>query len=215
MCGIIGYWPQEPTEQAVEAFGRLMEQSTIRGKHAYGLTTYQQGGLKTAKSFDWKTLPSLDPTLPTIAHTRYCQSGDWKDMNNNQPIDVGFAALAFNGVIHMGTKAEFEAHFGVTCVTENDGEVFLRLLERCQNDEEVFNNAARWLRWLPGSFAGVWLTNRGLLYAGRNERRPLWETTEFGAHWYASTEDIFRRAGFDMNLPREVQPGVTLHRGHL
>jgi glutamine phosphoribosylpyrophosphate amidotransferase len=130
--------------------------------------------------------------LPTIAHARYSTSGDWRTPANNQPLVVAEMALAFNGVISMGTKPEFEADFGVTCASDNDGEVFLRRLEGGEP-------ADAFIRRINGSFAGVWLRD-GRLYAGRNARRPLWRCYAHGAWWYASTADIFRRAGFASHL---------------
>jgi len=199
MCGVIGYWPLDlgkAPEARQLAFHRLFEESCIRGLHAYGLSDLREGGkLRTFKTHNRdKILEQFDPSLPTIAHTRYCQSGDWRVLENNQPIMAAGMALVFNGVIHMGTKEEFEAAFDVKCDADNDGEVFLRRLEK-RDDPAVF------LSQMTGSFAGLWLTEKGL-YAGRNPRRPLWRNNHLGAVWYGSTRDIFLRAGFPE--PEEV-----------
>jgi len=199
MCGIVGYVPGiRPSPDAEALFVRLWRESLVRGRHAAGLAQPSPTGpnVHRALHLEADLLAQFDYTRPAIAHTRYSTSGDWRTEANNQPIVLGQLALAFNGVIHMGTKAEFEAAFGVTCDTDNDGEVFLRLLAQGEKPEEV-------LRSLSGSFAGVWLDS-GALLAGRNARRPLWRAHALGAHWYASTRDIFRRAGIaDV---REVTP---------
>lgn len=200
MCGIIGYNPVTPTADAPAAFTRLFDESRVRGTHAYGIARLAPW-VVSFRSFDWEKIPQhFEPTWATVAHTRYCQSGDWQVMENNQPIVLGDHALAFNGCIHMGAKEEFEAAFGVQCQTDNDGEIFMR---KCLLGYE---SAEEWLGTIRGSFAGVWLSH-GRLYAGRNARRPLWTCEAYGAKWVASTSDIFKRAGFP--AAQELPPGVV------
>jgi len=139
-------------------------------------------------------------------------------MENNQPLVAGGRALVFNGVIHMGTKPEFEKEFGVQCTTDNDGEVFLRMLAKADETAEgdgtrsAHDDAEHILNVMDQqshiSFAGCWLDLQGRLWAARNERRPLWRASILDATWYASTRDIFLRAGFPE--PTELQPGVEL-----
>lgn len=198
MCGIVGYDPVYPSVQAQvrELFGALFRESCVRGKHAYGLAS----PVLVHRSFAVEdVIAAFDPLFPTVAHARYCQSGDWREIQNNQPIIAHGMALAMNGVIHMGTKEEFEAAFNVRCNADNDGEVFLQLLAAGMTVQEAL------ARIEPGSFAGVWLQGRQLR-AVRNARRPLWRCQHAGATWYASTSDIFRRAGFDVQL-FELVPG--------
>jgi asparagine synthetase B (glutamine-hydrolysing) len=191
MCGIIGYVPIEPEDCAKDVFKRLVAESRIRGLHACGIATHHSV-LRSYSVND--VIKAFDPSLSTIFHTRYSLSGDWRVLENNQPLVVGGSALAFNGVIHMGTKAEFEAVYHIQCGADNDGEIFLR--RSCSAEEFIQN--------MSGSFAGVWLDEAGKLWAGRNARRPLWKVTAYGARWYASTADIFRRAGFAGMLPVPV-----------
>lgn len=193
MCGIIGYKPIDPSEEnqvaRLNAFIRLFQESCIRGMHAYGIARAHGSDVYVHRTFEMLEIPAaFATTLPTIAHARYCQSGDWRVLENNQPIVVGDTALAMNGVISMGTKTEYEAEFGVSCAVDNDSEIFLRKLEQGMD-------AAEFIQSITGSFAATWLAD-GKLYAGRNARRPLWKCVVYGAKWYASTEDIFRRAGF-------------------
>lgn len=206
MCGVIGYVPSEgPMPDAGElfhTFWRLFSESRVRGMHAYGIA--RPGFVFRSHDFDevWK---HFDPRFPTIAHCRYSTSGDWQTMNNNQPIVVGDLALAFNGVIHMGTKEELERDFGIDLVTDNDGEAFLRrIVDDGDTSAETFHH---FIVRMDGSFAGVWLDG-DKLYAGRNERRPLWSSVVSGAVWYASTKDIFTRAGFAPCQVSEMPVGV-------
>lgn len=198
MCGVIGYLPLEPRDQEQrEAFARLLSESRARGTHYFGVA--RPGYV--ARSIDWREIAEdFDPSTPNIAHARYSTSGEWRVPENNQPIVVDHMALALNGVLHMGTKAEYEEEYQIKCEVDNDAEIFLRLLQRDGEQE-----APRVLEYLRGSFAACWLIGDQLWF-GRNERRPLWTATQHGARWYASTHDILIRALF--LVPVEVQPGV-------
>lgn len=201
MCGVIGYVPLvDGSASGIAAqFERLFSESAVRGLHSFGLAQPGRAVVRALTLGD--VVREFDARLPAIAHARYSTSGDWRDPQNNQPIVVGDLALAFNGVIHMGTKEEFERDFDVRCASYNDGEVFLRCLERGETPEMFLSR-------LTGSFAGAWL-GRGRLRAARNERRPLWRCDMVDAVWYASTLDIFRRAGFPTATARPLQAGVV------
>lgn len=208
MCGVIGYAPVPgvTSNLARGRFAALLDQSRVRGTHAYGLANYQEW--QGSESFGMQRSHSraevwsaFDPSLVTVAHSRFSTSGDHHVMANNQPLLVtderGTMALAFNGVIHQGTREEFESHFGVHCDADNDGEVFARRVLAGQDPVDF-------LRENPCSFAGVWLRD-GVLHALRNEERPLWiKRTGEGEVWVASTRDIFQRAG--LGEPEPVQP---------
>ena len=214
MCGIVGYAPlPEVRDNAfvIKAFNRLFTESCIRGLHAYGLSDVYDsavGVLDTFRTYDQSEIGKrFDPNANTIAHARYCQSGDWRTIENNQPIVVGQMAFAMNGVISMGTKEEYETEFGVTCAVDNDSEVFLRKIEDAKTPEEVMLKAANFIGSINGSLAGTFLAF-GYLFAARNDRRPLWRCDAYGARWYASTYDIFHRAGFSGQEP--VTVGVEM-----
>lgn len=204
MCSVIGYQPLNGVvgEEAHRLFANLMRESRIRGMHAYGLA--REGFVKRSFSAD-EIIENFDPMKPNIAHARYSTSGEWRVLENNQPIVVDDFALAFNGVIHMGTKAEYEAWFNVECESDNDGEIFVRKMKAGVSPEEFVSSS------LTGSFAGVWLRD-GFLYALRNERRPLWLCLWQEAIWFASTKDIFQRAGFED--PTELEPGMLYDMHH-
>ena len=196
MCGVVGYYPVESLASQQD-FADLFGESTIRGLHAFGLA---QSSHDVIRSFEVKDIiAAFDPSRPTIAHARYCTSGNWRVLENNQPVVVDSLVLVFNGVIHMGTKEEMEEEFNVSLSTDNDGEVFLRCREDRMTPWEIIGG-------MKGSFAGLWFDIDGKMYAGRNARRPLWRCDHLGARWYASTRDIFLRAGFPE--PEEVSVGV-------
>lgn len=192
MCSIVGYWPLSPgdAEEKRAAFQRLFYEGSVRGLHAFGLADVYAGEIRVVRSHEPEQIvAAFNPDRPTIAHTRYSLSGDWHTLENNQPLVVGNRALAFNGVISMKTKEEMEAEFNMILSADNDGEVFLQSLA-------LGTAPGPFLAKIPGSFAGVWLDQKECLWAGRNKRRPLWMAGEHGGIWYASTGDIFRRAGF-------------------
>ena len=197
MCGVIGYKPFQQNDLQTKMFERLFDESRIRGHHAYGIANQ----FITERSFSPSdVLKKFDPNLSTIGHTRYCQSGDWRVMENNQPLVVKDIKLDMNGVIHMGTKEEFEKAFNVVCEVDNDSEIFLQRLHGGQDADEF-------ILTIKGSFAATLLV-AGELFAGRNARRPLWKCLQHDALWYASTRDIFLRAGF--HDPVEIPVGVEL-----
>lgn len=245
MCGVIGYLPGDPSQLDEDVqetmFERLMLESRVRGTHAFGIYTRCSGDFFCARSHILdEVIKHFCPSHPAIAHCRYSTSGDWQNLDNCQPIvvespDGVTRALAFNGIVHMGTREEFEAAFGVRCDSDNDGEVFLRMLENyglvpCAGGTEVMEPreaiaATDIVQALSGSFAGVWLrvdppgwaTGNALddpphgvahMYVARNARRPLWVGEWFGATWYASTRDIMMRAGFHPDCVMEVPVGA-------
>lgn len=197
MCAIAAY--SSTNRGAWPAFLRVLHESKIRGLHAFGFAWCNSVGVvRTSKFLEFGDLldaMEIIQPLKTIVHCRYSTSGDYRTMENNQPLLRANQALAFNGVIDMGTKAEMEARHGVTLQTENDGEVPLAV-----QPEDPF----KFFDGFQGSFAGLLLSPSGIR-AYRNSRRPAWVTRSGEATMVASTADILRRAG----LP----PGAMLPPG--
>lgn len=189
MCAIIGFYPRDRSEAHGELLIRLIAQARIRGLHAFGFS-YFDGSIRTEKSFE----PFPDDKIrkiarfPLIYHGRYSTSGDWKQETNNQPIQTETVSVALNGVISMKPKQEYEQEFGIKCETENDTEIFNRIVER-GDDPVAFVSSIR------GSFAACYIKD-GEVYALRNDRRPLHLFNFEGATFAVSTVDIIRRAGF-------------------
>lgn len=202
MCAIIGYLPSVDDyidhDDARAFFSALMKESKIRGLHSFG-AAWPGGFVRSLKIDD--VIESFNTGAPTIAHCRYSTSGDWRVMENCQPIVVDDVSLAFNGVIHMGTREEFNRAFDVECVSENDGEIFVRKLLAGESSQKFIED-------MTGSFAGVWLVD-DVMWVGHNDRRPMWVAEQAGGRWIASTRDIFIRAGFgSYTNVREVRKGV-------
>ena len=206
MCGVVAYATEEAQGADLGVLSRIFEQSKIRGLHSAGFswTTLKQVRTEKFRSVTalnerlrdlWESLEGEPVRL--IGHTRYSTSGDWQEERNNQPLDLGEIALAFNGCIHMGLRPEYEAVYGRTYVTDNDGEIFCRKVLDGEDWTEFVASAAF-------SFAGAFL-HAGELWVVRNKRRPLWEGIWGQARYIASTRDIFSRAVFPGSI-REVEP---------
>jgi glutamine phosphoribosylpyrophosphate amidotransferase len=206
MCAVIGF-QGKGSKQTSERLLTLFNESKIRGLHAFGLAYYNGPKLFCARFSELdmaqthlRVVASQNISLKLIAHCRYSTSGDWKDETNNQPIYIDGVAMAFNGVIRMSTKKEWGKEFGFKPITDNDGEIFVRKVLAGED----------WVTWVATgefSFAGVMLHNKKLV-ALRNKQRPLWRVQDNGSNYFASTRDIFERAGFKDAKP--VPPGYAL-----
>jgi|694.fasta_scaffold00746_15 glutamine phosphoribosylpyrophosphate amidotransferase len=206
MCGVIGYASDDPQPSHSEALRSLFYESRVRGLHAFGFSTQDGERVVTQRFLDLKVCLAAIPSgaARLIGHCRYSTSGDFRNVANNQPLQIDDAALAFNGVISMATKGEYERHHGREYKTENDGEIFL--------DKFVRNDG--WLEFVARgrfSFAGLTL-HRGRLTALRNKSRPLFRVDQGSATFFASTADIFRRAGF-AETPTPIPCGVAVDVG--
>lgn len=199
MCGVVGF-SGIPSEGDRERFISLCYQSAIRGVHAFGIAWYQGGRLHSFKHTDYnKVIAAIPAPLPEkiIFHNRYCTSGNWRELENNQPIVTGGTAMVFNGTIDMGTKAEMEARTGYRLSTDNDGEIVLRDFLNGEPLKHLTNGQ---------TFAGLILTGEGEMFALRNELRPLYVADIANGKWCSSTADIASRAKFDKNKFFEVEP---------
>lgn len=189
MCAIIGLASKK------QGFNgkllRLLDESKIRGLHAFGISYFSDGKLHYSKHLRLIELKQKITTLQAdkvLIHCRYSTSGDFQVLENNQPIISKNSALIFNGIISMGTKVENEHLYGEKYQTDNDGEIVSKMAEKGENYLGFISTV--------GSFAGGILHDNGVMKMFRNQHRPMhWVADEFGT-WYASTKDIFKRAGF-------------------
>jgi glucosamine 6-phosphate synthetase-like amidotransferase/phosphosugar isomerase protein len=191
MCGVAGYSCSDPRTEHLEILDGIIHQSKIRGLHSFGYSICNDG-LKTYKHHDIREV-DLKKAKKIIYHNRYSTSGDYRNHDNNQPINVEGVSLVFNGVLDMRTKEEMMNHYEIRMNSDNDGEILLRL---CQSDPKKIQN---FVSSTTGSFAGLILNESNEMYAIRNKNRPLWKLIHDNATFYASTRDIFMRvnASFD------------------
>lgn len=191
MCAIIGFISDNPTAIAVETLKKVFIESKIRGMHAYGYAAIQDGHLMEAKSNGLKSLlVSIDNPTRLIGHCRYSTSGDYKNMNNNQPLRFGDEYMVFNGVIDMRTKQEMERAYSISMSSDNDGEIMLQAKDRLAMLRSEI------------TFSGLTLNSHALAFF-RNEGRPGYKANRHGATYIASTADILRRCLLD---PEPLNP---------
>ena len=192
MCSIIGY----NGEFDEEAVTRLLNESRVRGLHAFGYATPN----RLMRTLDFNELVAdITTAQPTtwIAHFRYSTSGDWRVLSNNQPIASDGVFLAFNGVISQGSQQDMESEFGCRIAAENDAYVLAAKL----HDEDFLTRT-------DISYAAVWLDG-GKVYARRNRKRPMWKHHNERFKCVASTQDILYRAGL-IGAPAPVNTTLCL-----
>ncbi len=197
MCGVIGMLNKESQVDIVQIdrLVNLIKESSIRGVHSFGYFNFLENQcLKYHRIEEVIEDIILKKPEKLIFHNRYSTSGDWISHANNQPIFSDGVVCAFNGVISGGTKEEMETTFGITLETENDCEVWIKRPDL----------RTALLHSTSVSFAGIW-SEKGEIYYARNSKRPLYYLEELGAKWLASTEDIFKRSGFEKK-PIIVEP---------
>lgn len=225
MCGVIAYTGKLADEKQL---ARLADESAVRGLHAFGCASLDSdGSIKAFKTTERRLWTFAVGSYATkygnvIAHARYSTSGDWMIDENNQPIILDNGALAFNGCIHMGLRREYEAEYGRTYQTDNDGEIVLdRLLNNpgSVSDSAWAGMVAAWIAAARWSFAGAALLRPNRMVVIRNERRPLWRMTQAdgfdaSAHIYGSTADIFKRAGIEGHLELVQHGAAIIHEVH-
>jgi len=207
MCGIVAYCGL-PSQGRREEFRRLCREACIRGVHAFGIAYHDGRRVQVFKSLSFADVMNAVPRhLPSeiVFHNRYCTSGDYTRMENNQPLIVGGDALAFNGTVDMGTKQEMEERHDLTMETENDGEIVLQDIRRGMPFHTIGDQQT--------TFAGVYLGADGEMFAFRNEMRPLWQFPLSGGRFIVSTRDIASRAKIDTKNGTPINPYTILHLG--
>lgn len=201
MCGIVGYSrTRKEARNDRERFIALCREACIRGEHAYGIAYITPDDrLEVFKDTDKeRVLEAIPQTMPEriIFHNRYSTSGDWKQPDNNQPIHVGESALVFNGTIDMGTKDEMQKRYGISMLTDNDGEIVMNDILHDQPFAHIRDGQ---------TFAGIYLDRRRM-FAFRNDLRPLKRIKDEGCEFVCSTKDIALRAKFDENYIEDITP---------
>jgi glutamine phosphoribosylpyrophosphate amidotransferase len=191
MCGVL-YFKGEG-KQYKRLLMSLLRESKVRGLHAFGISLRSslEEEFQTIRTFSLHEAEQYiyeNEFIELIGHCRYDTSGDWRVLENNQPIVIGNNILVFNGVVRMSTREEYQTEFEREYLTENDGEIVLRML--VEEDRRLMSL----LEEQRVTFAGVIHVN-GKTLALRNERRPLWRIRFDGNTTFVfSTADIWMRA---------------------
>lgn len=213
MCGVIGISIKDVTEEDFSLIENVFLQSMIRGKHATGVSYYNDNKIITIKepvSVD-KFLENNSPNnwlngtnIDCIGHIRYSTS----DLNYNQPIASDKLSISHNGIITQEDPENWKDKFGYSTTTRNDSELILRCLE---NKDIVFKTFS------GSSMAVCTLDYSGKITFFRNGQRPL-----YYGHLYnifgkvrgtivASTKDILVRSGIKHIFNTEMQAEYSIH----
>ena len=195
MCGVVcasGAYDVKRVKQ-------LFYNSRIRGLHAYGYAFVKQKRLEVRRFLSYVDfVSSFEAEAPRafIAHLRYSTSGDWLTQSNNQPVERGGIAIAFNGVLDMRTKTEMEQAYQFQFASDNDAEIALNIVSQNNLEPDCSSHPlVDFINEKQRTFAGAFLTQDDRLFVLRNGRRPLWFADDFGAKYVASTADIMNRSG--------------------
>ena len=196
MCGIIGIRCKD-TELGGYIFEELLLQSQIRGKHATGMSYFENGVIKTEirpiKSSSFVELVEMPDSEFIIGHVRYSTS----DLNYNQPLNNNKISIVHNGVMTQENPDDWEKHFGYdNFKTKNDSELLLK----CLSSENIFNKKLLFNKFPNSSIACGMLENNKMC-CFRNNTRPLWifesviENDNGNPFFsgFASTSDIIKR----------------------
>ena len=183
MCAVIGMHNSNSHIDML-MFGRMLEQSMVRGKHATGIAWVENGSVQTfimpepASKFE---IPEIK-TNTIIGHCRYSTS----DLAYNQPIHDKDLAVVHNGVITQSAPETWQETYGMSFKTKCDSEIMLRTWEKGTHALH-----------LEGSMAALLIDARqkNALHFFRNEQRPLYYSVAGATVHIASTKDILKRSG--------------------
>lgn len=192
MCGVIGVYLTDITEEDIALVERVFRQTMIRGKHATGVTYVDLNGLNTIKEpipvTEFLEKYSIrdfvfDGDLKLIGHIRYSTS----DLRYNQPFQGDGISIAHNGVISQDPEVwEYKTE------TMNDSELILRCIEAGDHPLETYKDRSM----------SVVSIEEDRLHAFRNHERPLWKAERWNGYIFASTKDIFARSGVRMGVSK-------------
>lgn len=197
MCGVLGIAIKNPGEQEFELVRRLFVQSMIRGKHATGASYVKNGKVHTIKEpvdaytfinkQDIASWVNEDGNLYCIGHVRYSTS----DLAYNQPMATEELSIVHNGIISQEPPETWKETYGYETLTKNDSELILRCLEAGEVPLHKFH---------PASMSVCTLDKDKVITAFRNEARPLYYSYGANGIIFASTADILKRSGLDLQL---------------
>lgn len=210
MCGIIGVSLLNATKSDIEKVLKLIDESSIRGIHATGISLVINEKIKTYKVHEpacafldrhWvREMVQNGDNLMMIGHTRYSTS----DLRYNQPLGDEDISIVHNGVISQELPKTWGKAYGLKTKTTNDSELILSCI----------NNGEKPLEKFDGSMAVCTLTPT-LLTAFRNGERPLWYSQEDNGVVFASTKDILLRSGFKNLIKCDMFTEYICYKGKL
>ena len=208
MCGLVAAVINSATTHDINIVRRLMEESSVRGLHATGISWCSDEKVNTEIqpvpfnkfNFAWERLVD-NGSIAMVGHCRYSTS----DLEYNQPISDEQVSIVHNGVISQDAYYTWHQKYGIDVGTnKNDSALIWNL-------EKVLTNGAKKhpLEHFPDSSMAVCkLTSSGGVSFYRNGKRPLHYYHNDRMTLVASTKDIFKRSVWGLD-PNDVDPGVV------
>jgi amidophosphoribosyltransferase len=143
MCGIAGYYINNPKSSRLEDFQRLDELADMllygienRGTDATGIVSASVGSkhaylekadLTASEFVKWRHAIVRNPRL-VLGHTRYATKGPQTNLLNNHPVKNGTAYITHNG--HISNDDELFVEHGLTRNGQVDSEVIAALFDK-------------------------------------------------------------------------------------
>jgi len=207
MCGVVAIYSDVVEGGIMSTIERLMLESQIRGKRATGVSYLTTMGMETiiestsADSFLEKHLNRICDDIQDygkvrfIGHTRYSTTSVDLD---HQPVYDYDTSLVMNGVITQSDSSQWKELFGIDPHSTNDASVIFDLYKKGQMPYDVKTDTDL-------SMSVVILKRNGRIIVCRNHKRPGWILQTSAANYYASTDDILKRALGDVT-PYSINP---------
>ncbi|OIP38386.1 amidophosphoribosyltransferase [Candidatus Desantisbacteria bacterium CG2_30_40_21] len=171
-CGIFGIWGHEPLAAARLTYLGLFALQH-RGQESAGITSLQEGRLKTFKGMGLVSEVFLNSrlddssTTAAIGHVRYSTTGT-SILENAQPISVTYAggqlAAAHNGnLVNADTLRESLEKQGAAFQTTSDSEVIIQLIVNHAASCGLQQGITQAISSIKGAYALILLTNKELI----------------------------------------------------
>ncbi len=183
-CGIFGIW-KHPEQDACVATGEHDALSAARltylglfalqhrGQESAGITSLQEGKLKTIKGmglvsevFSTQNIETF-PGTAAIGHVRYSTTGS-SILENAQPISVTYAggqlSAAHNGnLVNTDLLREILERQGAVFQTTSDSEVIIQTIVSHTASCDLYQGIIRAISSIKGAYALILLTNNELI----------------------------------------------------
>lgn len=137
MCGLFGVIGNNVNEQILKD---IAGEARKRGPNAYGISWYVDNKLITKKyseQLNPKTaFQGINTTsLALIGNCRLATSGDYRNIQNNQPIALPDVAISHNG--NVKSYLQIAKSLGVELKTQCDSEIICHMLKRLGFEETI------------------------------------------------------------------------------
>jgi len=221
MCGLFGmfdYENQLTSKQRNKVICALARESEVRGQDATGISYLLEEHMHIYK----RPLPAhkMRFSIPqqvnlVMGHTRAATQGSEKKWQNNHPFygitQNGGFAFAHNGVLWNDKLLHVQKDLPSTDI-ETDSYVAVQLLE--QENALNLNSLASMAEQVEGTFTFTVLNKSGLYFVKGDSPMCIYYA-QSGVYFYASTEEILKKALKRAGMHRQAYEKVELDCGDI